>query len=396
MAMAVQSPIMTREGTRGLGVGLAGLSLLLLLARIVWGWPYGWPAGGTTARVADVQRLMLSAEAEGRDWPVSPREARDVIEGGLRAAPLSSTPLFAAAYLLGADEDALFDEALRRDKRSIAARRSRAIDFMSEGAAVEAVHEIGVLLRVNRSESPAYFDLLAAIADTVEGRPVVVDALSSRITWQAPVVRRLNQSSEDLGFLYELNRQYPGHEGALLRRLARDGQYDLAFVAWLDLLGVDPAAIEWPNDPRFEGDKGTEPFTWTLVSDQAERGQDGGLYVVHFGDAPVLFARQLMALGPGDYQLDAVADGIIPRGGTGVVIDIRCMGRRGRSLIQIVPIAGAARGEVVATGGFTIPADPSCAYQEVSIRGEALEQSRIARLEFRELTIEPAGRRDEG
>ena len=89
----------------------------------------------------------------------------------------------------------------------------------------------------------------------------------------------------------------------------------------------------------------------------------------------MLFARQVMPLGPGTYRLEIDGQGQVPLGGGGIAFRLSCLPNR--SEMMTATLEDAVNGERRRLT-FTVP-PRDCGYQALDIIGRAQEYSQIVR-----------------
>jgi hypothetical protein len=93
----------------------------------------------------------------------------------------------------------------------------------------------------------------------------------------------------------------------LIDTTAAAGNVALARQYWARFNRIEPET-EGIFNPGFEKRPASPPFNWSLATGTAgiaELLPQGGLSIVHFGREPALFARQLLTLEAGSYQLQS-------------------------------------------------------------------------------------------
>lgn len=340
--------------------------------------PYG---GDAKSRV---DALILGAE----EFPEVGPALTDRLTKALEIAPLASEPLFAYALFGGANQEAALKEALRRNPRVLSARLLIAQKLVEEDRYDEAVREVVTLIGVDRDRARDYFAALTEISATEAGQRAILKQLEPARWWTADLALRLNEGSTDFAFLYEVNKLVPQNREAFLRRLVGEGQYSLALLAWLEFSGVAAEDINWPYNERFAERNALPPFNWTVENDRAEFMRGGGLYLVHLARARTLFSRQVMALGPGTYVMNADATGQRASGDGGISLKLRCAGAEDYvASLPLGQMSGAPRPDPVT---LTIP-PRGCEFQQLEFVGEIGQFPRVSRVEVKSVSIEPIG-----
>ncbi|ADM10318.1 hypothetical protein PB2503_11354 [Parvularcula bermudensis HTCC2503] len=354
---------------------LAGVATLIA-TRAVLDVPYGVTQNGQPVDVAALKSLLEKSLDENRiETSLTVEEARPALEAALAAAPLDGTPLFLAALLNDDPAHPAVAEALRRNQRYVLARRLKTQALVERGDVAEAMTQLGVLARLDDDNRQRYVSIMAALETAPGGREAIVDYVRNGGQIADHLVMALNRESRDLNFLFDVNRAADTVQPSFYDRLQQENAFDLALVAAMTFEEEGLAGRTWPLDPNLTGKEGEGLFSWRLHSLQAEFLDSGGVHITHLGDDRVLFARQVMPLGPGTYRLEIDGQGQVPLGGGGIAFRLSCLPNR--SEMMTTTLEDAVNGERRRLT-FTVP-PRDCGYQALDIIGRAQEYSQIVR-----------------
>ncbi|MEG3146596.1 hypothetical protein U1839_18245 [Sphingomonas sp. RT2P30] len=357
------------------------------------------------ARIETEKRYLGAMTAAMLD----PQQARPTAPTslGAPAARLAQRPLDRNALSQKALEDTLtgrrdaarpiMQEVVRRDPRATSARVWLMADALGRTDLATAVGQIERLMSVDVGQRNAYFPVLAEIARQPRAEQPLAAALASGVSWRTEFLGYLTTRGVDPARIFRLSTGTAGKVGAgadsaqggLILQLIGRGDYDGAYLAWINFLPQDALTkVASVYDGTFVGLPGPQPFNWTFNDgDVASVGIDrgNGLRLDYPGAKSARLASQTVLLKPGTYTLDYVAKG------SGEVADGGALGWRLLCLpankpILDLPIAGLsdrASGHAV---HFTVP--EGCNAQLLSIEATlgTFPQSRsvtIARVAIR-------------
>lgn len=344
--------------------------------------------------------VMIAAAARP-GLAVPPPARLDAAIAAIDRAPLRAEPFFYAGLRDAAHGDRtsarrLMLEARRRDPRATGARSWLLGDDVRLARYDDAIAETAALLTL-RGEQPALFQVLTLIAGTPAGRDALARALAARPPWRSSYLLSPQSAGLPATMRFRVAREadrQTAEQAALLGRLMAAGDYDRAYLAWVNFLPRGALGhVGNVYDADFAGLPGPAPFNWTLstgeegsaeMSSPAESRGGTFLDVSYFGDAPQRLAVQSMVLVPGDYVLSVRARGTLaPRTGN-FVWTLRCLATgavRGR--IEIDALAGAFRRYAAAV---TIPGD--CRAQELELSGTPGESTGQNSAQFTSVSLE--------
>jgi hypothetical protein len=256
------------------------------------------------AQIANAERLAAHALSHG------PLEASAVRTLGLSAA-LTGYPDRAASLLALAERMTLRDVPTQLWLLDGSVKRA---DYPG------AVMHADVLMRTTPDNSQVETLLIQLASDPRAVAPLVAH-LTANPDWRRSFLARLGAEviGPDTPFMI-FRALMAGHTPATaeetepyFQRLVAGGLYQPAYLRWQYLFspqGQPPHRP--PYDGAFVGLPGPPPFNWRL-SDQSDAtaefasrsdaGGDRGLHVAYNTSSSPEFARQLLLLSPGDYEL---------------------------------------------------------------------------------------------
>lgn len=233
----------------------------------------------------------------------------------LSRRPLSATPLLvlgAQKAVAGDNRGAglLYAAAASREPRNAAAHFLLADHLLRNGEAKQGIEE---LLAATRLRPGMQEQTLAAIAAYLKTAGVS-EQTRSLFEQQPDLLNSvLELLSGDLGnfslvhsFLSARSEKEPSPPWlrTLILNLADNGRVDEAKALWLTTNDTHPSSLIF--NPGFAPRKELAPFNWQLLSGNgglAAITARGGLSLVYFGRENVTFARQLLTLPTGRYQI---------------------------------------------------------------------------------------------
>ena len=275
----------------------------------------------------------------------------------------------------------LMTELLHRDPRSRPARLWLMNHALQAGDLGRAASQVDRLLALNPHMQVQYFPILADLARRRGGERPVASLLARNPPWREYFLGYLTTRDVGRDLIFRLTAGPTavagaggsGAQAALLQSLVARGDYDGAYLAWINFLPEGALAKVAPvYDGEFAGLPGPQPFNWSFNDGEAasvgiESGQ--GLQIDYSGTKAVRMAGQTLLLKPGQYRFDYVAHG---SGGGGddsgsVAWHIQCL--PGGSGMLDLPITGVTDRPVPHGARFTVPA--GCNAQLLTLEGAA-------------------------
>ncbi|MFA5963293.1 MAG: hypothetical protein WC804_04675 [Sphingomonas sp.] len=360
------------------------------------------------ARIETEKRYLAAMVAAMLD----PQQARPAAPAALDppAVRLARRPLDRNALSQVALEDALagrrdaarpiMQEVVRRDPRATSARVWLMTDALGRNDLATAVSQIERLMSVDVGQRSAYFPILAEIARQPRAERPLMAALASGVSWRTEFLGYLTTRGVDPARIFRLSAGTAGKaasagdsaQGGLILQLIARGDYDGAYLAWVNFLPPDALAkVASVYDGSFVGLPGPKPFNWSFNDgDAASVGIDrgSGLRIEYSGGQSARLASQTILLKPGSYTLDyfAKGSGEVADGGT-LGWHLLCL--PSSKPVLDLPIAGLGDSVTGHSARFVVPND--CNAQLLSIEATlgTFPQSRsvtIARVEIRKVS----------
>ena len=312
----------------------------------------------------------------------------------LAQRPLDRNALAQAALeeTFGGRRDAarpIMQEVVRRDPRATSARVWLMADALRRNDLATAIGQIERLMAVDVGQRDAYFPILADLARHPSAERPLAAALANGAGWRGQFLGYLTTRGVDPARIFRLNTGAAGDagrnaepaQGGLILQLIGRGDYDGAYLAWINFLPQDALAkVATVYDGNFVGLPGPRPFNWTFNDGEAASvGIDPGhgLRIDYPGAQNARLAVQTILLKPGNYTLDysALGSGEAADGGA-LTWRVTCL--PANKLILDQPITGLSDRAADHAVRFTIP--DGCSAQTLSIEATlgTFPQSRSA------------------
>jgi hypothetical protein len=308
--------------------------------------------------------------------PVAVLSRQPLDNGALARAALQASIAGQAAVA-----QSLMTELLHRDPRSRPARLWLMNAALEAGDLDAAAGQLGRLLALNPQMQEQYFPILADIARRRGGERPMAALLARNPPWREQFLGYLTTRNVGRDLIFRLTASPTaaasagggGAQAALLQSLVDRGDYDGAYLAWINFLPEGALSKVAPvYDGGFAGLPGPQPFNWSFNDGQAasvgiEAGQ--GLQIDYGGTQTVRMASQTLLLKPGKYRFDYVAHG---SGGGGVdsgsvAWHIQCL--PGGAGVLDLPVADLTDRPAAHGDRFAVPA--GCNAQLLSLEGTA-------------------------
>jgi hypothetical protein len=281
-----------------------------------------WPASGET--LAALARLRVAAASGEID-----DGTRALYHSALRREPLLADPLALGGLDAANAGDLARAERLMlgardRDPRFPLARFWLFDHFVRTGKIAPALDEVGPAIRLRPDAITALMTVLAAIANTPDGRTALAKKLAMRPFWRTAFFQTAARSTAPETLLALLSG--PGapdraaaevEQRAVLLALIEHGDGAAAYQAWRRLLPPSyRAQAQGIYDGNFAGWPGAQPFNWILQKDEigtarivaaGDLPQSTALDVRYFGSSAGVLAEQYVFAAPGAYRLQLAA-----------------------------------------------------------------------------------------
>lgn len=280
------------------------------------------PARALAWRPADAEAMASLAQRrleQGRPDP-----ARRLALAALKRDPTlgSAFRTLAFASADAATRGRLMTIAGDRMKRDIPAVSWLVADRLKSGKLAEAAERADGLMRAwPVSMRGAMTKQLSRLAVQPGGAELLAARLDGNPPWRTAFLINMGKTGDNPGAAVSVlaamaKGKHPPSEveaGAVVSRLVKDEQYQLAFLLWAQVLPPEGVAqLADPYDGGFEGLPGAAPFNWQyfdrtgVIAEPTPRPEgDGKALYLRFSKAvpPGALARQLLALPPGRHVL---------------------------------------------------------------------------------------------
>lgn len=344
------------------------------------------------------------------DAPNSPSAAQAaLLERAARADPLYPAPFLAEAardQAKGDDGNArrLAEAARARDPRWTATHAFLLSNYARAGNLPAAIESVGTLANLSSATAPALGKALSSAASDPKTASLLATALASNPQWRGAFIGQATGPAQLLAFKTLTTPPHSVSEidktkerSVFIDGLMDAGDYQRAYLAWVNFLPAREAGgVEAIYDGDFKGGAGVEPFSWSLVANEAasaERRTDSplpghtALDVNFFGHDLTTIATESLFVGAGSYrfELTGMADG----GGqfAGVLRwSLLCL--PGRTNIPLAKVSKFDGKPFEVRQSVTIPAQ-RCSAQQISLVGEPGEVATAIHAQFTRLRLIP-------
>lgn len=262
-----------------------------------------------------------------------------------------NAPLNARAYRLLAevtDEPErvrlLMQEAFKRSRRETKAAFWLMNDSHNRNDTADVVAKADILLKTRPQLITYVIQFLSRVAETEEGRRLLVPLLAGNPSWRATFFNELPKYVADenvpLELMVELkeagNPPVPAELAPYLRVLISKNRIDVAYNAWLQLIPDEQlASLTLLNNESFAKDPSGLPFDWSIKPGQNAMGSFVALresdteralqFSFGVGRAKFPDTSQFLLLPPGQYMLNGSFRGQLTAK-RGLRWEIRCVG----------------------------------------------------------------------
>lgn len=327
-------------------------------------------------RVAFALSMAEIGQAAAQDERVNPRALASLVSA-TRGAPLAVEPFLIEGALATAQSrpevaELLFLEARRRDPRSPAARYFLARRYLSTNRTYEGLAEAAQLTRLVSQTSESLIPALAEYAQQPGATSKIGRVFEAYPELRDPVLARIVREPEDADLVISLAGDTARSGSStwrdeLLRGLVEQGQFGRAYALWQKM--GPGKSVPGLFNPGFATSSAPPPFNWTLQSGDfgvAAPIQPDGLQVIYYGRTNAEFARQLMLLSPGRYELSMdVSRQAEARDRGGLAWTFSC-GPEPRQLVHI-PLVARSGAKTRLSAKFSVP--PGCVSQSLRLHG---------------------------
>jgi hypothetical protein len=271
----------------------------------------------------------------------------------LASRAIVHAPLNARAYRLLAevtDEPdrvrLLMQEAFKRSRRESAAVFWLMNDSQNRNDTADVVAKADILLKTRPQLIPYVINFLSRVAETEDGRDLLVPLLADNPSWRATFFNELPKTVTDenvpLDLMVALKETgkppTPSELAPYLRVLISKDRIDVAYNAWLQLIPHEKlTSLDLLNNEDFAEDPSGLPFDWSIKPGQnamgrfvaLQNGENERALQFSFGAGRAKFpdTSQFLLLAPGQYQLDGSFRGQLTAK-RGLRWEIRCIGAK--------------------------------------------------------------------
>jgi hypothetical protein len=378
------------------------LALLLLRMTIVRADPESnrarllWPDHPSVLTATSMREVGLAAAAGTTPSSATLQKISELA----RRAPLAVQPFLvqgALAEKRGEVDRAglLYQEARRRDPRSLAAHYLLTALYLRTGQTENGIRELAELSRL----VPESTDQLApAIAKFSHG-PGAADQLRSMFhsnpQLEEPVLWVLAQDPSNAGLILSVaskgeskSAPPPAWQERLLDAMVSQGQYSQAFATWSRITGSSGGGSPGIFNPSFRQISAPPPFNWSYGATEAgvaEAGK-GGLGILFYGRENAVLAQETLVLPAGRYRL-AVPVTVNSGDPRSLAWSVSCLPNKTKLLnLPLAPKSGSG----MVAGDFEIPAQ-NCGAQEIELDGVIEDSPATVDLRIGPLTLQRAG-----
>ena len=310
------------------------------------------------------------------------------------SAPLSERPF---SIQLGQSETRsaqLAHRLLRRDPRSSLARLTLAEHALRGGNQTEFLALFLPLFQTDRASADTYARVLAELGRDQGFRKEIAALLGADPPyWGERYITALSQTvALPVSEFTALARNYPRAQRALLKRMTQAGQWNAAYLAFIEFLSApqpedDEArlALTVPFNPALVEHSAPPPFNWRINSNGAEFLQAGGVYAFYQGRKAETFLTQVFPLSPGSHTIEIVQSGEASQASGYFRWTLACADSNTQlaelDVIDLKTAPGIYALEIVL--------EPyACAYQRLSLKGIAGTFPQPARIEVKSVRLQ--------
>lgn len=266
-----------------------------------------FPASGHAQAALALQRVVA---ADG----VVDAEGQSLLRSAIGKAPLSADPfvlagLDASAKNKDRQAQTFFEEAERRDPRSMIARYWLFDDYMQNGEFAKGLAEADPTIALQSQTRAGIVSYLSALLDVAAARPALIAALKSDPSWRRGFFAAAFSSPAQLDRARQIMAAAPSRNASeaaqeqqmLVMALFNAQRFDAAHQLWLEKLPpVFQSQARGIYDGNFEGWPGGLPFNWRFPEAQAgvavppnpSHPDEHGLQIHYSGDDVAMLAVQ--------------------------------------------------------------------------------------------------------
>lgn len=358
-----------------------------------------------------VAHLVAAAAVDDLRPGQLPTPAQSTLLGRVAIrAPLRYEPFFART--LGDEVNGRWPAALRageearaREPRAPFVRALLLEAYLHESRYAAAIGELNAIVARSGTANDQLLHLLTLLADNPGTASLVERAMRDNPRWRAVFIDYAGNQGRNKALLFKsLTTPVAGVSAAeertsregFLRALVGAGDYDRAYLAWVNFLTPALAARVQPvYDGDFSESTAPAPFNWTFAGDgsaAAERTRDTGLPggtaldVQFFGTGASDIASETLLLSPGDYGFSARASGS-DASRFGGRLDWRLLCRPSGTVLPIVTLSSFPARPFMVRGTVKIP-EVGCQAQQLVLHGEPGDVASVTAVQFNGLRLD--------
>lgn len=284
----------------------------------------GWRSNDSRALAIEADRRLMSARTPSDFAATADLSRRVLMQSPLQVSALRDLAVVAVNDGRIDVADRLFGMVVQHDLHdppSLVWRLDRSLRSRQFPAAFATAD---ILLRQSPDRLASLYPSLSAAAQLRGGDAALAGRLGADPPWRADFLSMFAAKATDPAVVFSVLNQLqdtarkptPAEEEDYLNRRVREGEFDQAYLDWLQFL-PKPALRHVDNiyDGDFLGAPGPTPFNWLLTSDTGGSADMGpaptadyhrALHIAYDGVSSAEFATELLALAPGDWHLSGV------------------------------------------------------------------------------------------
>ena len=317
----------------------------------------------------------------------------------VRETPLAAEPFLVQGALAEkrgdlARADQLYQEARRREPRSVAAHYLLTDLYLRTGRAEKGIRELAELSRLVPAVTNQLAPAIAKFSHDPGAANQLRSAFRSNPQLEQPVLWFLAQDPSNAGLILSVASSTrseavpaPAWQERLLDKMMAQGQYAQAFAAWSRMTGSNNAGGISLFNPSFRKSNDPPPFNWSYGASEAgvAEPENGSLRILFYGRQNAVLAQQTLILRPGKYRLilPVTADSSDPRA---LGWSIYCLPDK-RKILDL-PLSSGAAGTVA--GDFEVPPQ-ACGALRIELDGKIEDSPATVDARIGPLTLQRLG-----
>ena len=272
---------------------------------------------------------MIDSATAAKTGGLLNEEANARVASIAQRAPLDARPFAVAGALAQLKGDTvrareLYLAARLRNPRATAVRLLLADLELRTGRIEQGLSNLVAIVNLSGGMAAPVVPALAEFARTPGAIPRMRTALAQNPGLASAVMDQLATDPSNAPLLFALEPALTSSgaglspwQQRLIDTTAAAGKVAMAQQYWARFNRTELGTGNSVYNPGFEKRSASPPFNWAFASGPAgiaELLPQGGLSIVHFGREPALFARQLLTLEAGAYQMQSRFTGRVEPG----------------------------------------------------------------------------------